>query len=658
MPDDVTIKVTLTAQFLKVGRGAGWVGSVGRFEAQAARKPEVQAELAALVKRAAEQRDLGSILRVGVAGGEVHVLHVRHDGRYEIVRAPLPAPGAWSEPRHHGPDVEGRGNAAEVFADRLERAHAEAPVASIPDAETALRLLAESVGVVADGEWRDVAQQTARAFSLARGEVEGVHRFAAESRQLAEMAMQGETPEGKALARLLGLRGSFNGRADPAETRREALVILAESEGQRFAQTLTEERCGCEGWLELVDRLICSDYDAEIQSRIDHGDLIEVDELEEKAADAEWQVNGPIDQAFAGAIERDELPDTADKAMTKLIAAKVQEALAEERQRAEDTDLDCRNAVLEHLDIEPAALESMAKDDLLAALQGREVFADLLGDDYEEGATVKRLATLLRDKFERLQVGAAVASPADVTLDDIVEATPQIRVWPRVGKGAHAVYASSAGLLLSVETHDLETTLISVDDLVAWDRSRTPEAHEPSLGGQLHAKQVRAMVDEALIIPAKVTEKQWLHDIEGVQVYLGEDGHWHIEHRGGHEVDTGWKRGDAVARACAIVNDARAVLLAQNPTELLLALSAAVRGLLRGQATIADVLLARDRCRAAIPTGHPHASSIDGLLAIVADHVDGHPLLRALERLHEELDNRALLPALPISVRALLNTED
>ena len=613
MPDDITIKVALEGQALKVGR-SGWTASVGRFEASADRKPDVAADLAAQVKRAVEQRDLGSILRVGVAGDEVHVLHVRHDGRYEIVRAPLPSPGEWSEPRHHGPDLEGRVNAVDVFADRLERA----PRAqTLPDVESALRLLAESVGVVAEGDWRSVAQRTAYAFARTRAEIEGAQQTNADSSKLAEMATAGESVEGRALARLLGLPGSFNGRAGPRQTQCEALAILAESEAQRFARTLTDERKNSSiGWLQLVDRMMRDDdIDDAIQARIKRDDLIEADDLEEKAAYLDWEDHGPMDKAIAACVEGESLPAMAEQEMAKYIAAKVEELVAQERETRDDSVIACRDAVMAHLSVGDKELDAMSEDDIAEALRANDILrgavADLLADDYVEHADSEELAELLRTKWERVLVGAA-----------------------------HHEQSARAPSLAGV----------------AWERSHRPEAQEPPIGEQLRPEQVRAIVDAALIIPAKVTEHRWLHDIEGVQVYLGEDSHWHVQHAGGHEVDTGWKREDAVARACEIVNDARAALPAQNPTELLLALSAAVRGLLRGQATIVDVVSAGDHCRAGIPAGHPHASSVDGLLAIVDPHVDGHPLLLALERLREELDNRALLPALPIGVRALLET--
>lgn len=60
-------------------------------------------------------------------------------------------------------------------------------------------------------------------------------------------------------------------------------------------------------------------------------------------------------------------------------------------------------------------------------------------------------------------------------------------------------------------------------------------------------------------------DRRYHHRIEAVpraaEVYLGEDGHWHVDLLGpgrpfDHRVRSDWRREDAVAVACAFVNGA------------------------------------------------------------------------------------------------------
>lgn len=531
-PKPITIKFAVEGLLASAGRG-NWTGSVGRFEASGSRKPDVIAELRQQVERAVTQRDLGSVLRVGVADGEVHVLASRYDGRYEITRSPLPEAGTWSEPRYTGPDVESRVNAGDVFVDRLERAHEGRDRRPVSTAESALRTLAASVGVQVDADdqtadWHEIAAQTARVFADARRETDGVQRFASESRALAELAGRGVTPEAQALARLLGLRGGFTGAADPDEVRREALAIVADMPGERFGGSLADARETRESALRALDALTKLDgLEDEIQLRIDNGELTHEDDLEKTFTDMEWPSNGFIDKAIAKAIEEDMLPDLTEKALAKHVEAKVQEAKDEWVDNVESAELAFRSHLRDALDA-PERDDTFvmarevcdaltARPSIGAVLNSKQVRAIVQADFdasvrvYEkrhlhdiEGAQVYLGEDNLwhvdfrgahyvdsgwkcQDAVERAcdLVNAAragesdrvIAPPADplpegTVLGDIIDDAPKVRVWPLVGKGVHAVYDSSVGPLLSVETNDLETTLVSVVDVLRWGRGK------------------------------------------------------------------------------------------------------------------------------------------------------------------------------------------
>lgn len=531
-PESVTIKFAVEGLLASAGRG-NWTGSVGRFEASGSRKPDVLADLRQQVERAVAQRDLGSVLRVGVADDEVHVLASRYDGRYEITRSPLPEPGMWSEPRRTGPDVESRVNATDVFVDRLERAHEGRDRRPVSTAEGALRTLAASVGVQVDADdpavdWHEVAAQTARVFADARREADGVQRFATESRALAELVGRGVTPEAQALARLLGLRGGFTGAADPDEVRREALAIVADMPGERFGGSLADARETRESALRALDALTkLNGLEDEIQLRIDNGELTHKDDLEKTFTDMEWPSNGFIDKAIAKAIEEDMLPDLTEKALAKHVEAKVQEAKDEWIDNDESAELAIRGHLRDALDA-PERDDTIvmarevcdaltARPSIGAVLNSKQVRAIVQADFdasvrvYEkrhlhdiEGAQVYLGEDNLwhvdfrgahyvdsgwkcQDAVERAcdLVNAAragesdrvIAPPADplpegTVLGDVIDDAPKVRVWPLVGKGVHAVYDSSVGPLLSIETNDIDATLVSVADVLRWGRGK------------------------------------------------------------------------------------------------------------------------------------------------------------------------------------------
>jgi hypothetical protein len=520
-PKPITIKFAVEGLLASAGRGR-WTGSVGRFEASGSRKPDVLADLRQQVERAVAQRDLGSVLRVGVADGEVHVLASRYDGRYEITRSPLPEAGMWSEPRHTGPDVESRVNAGDVFVDRLERAHEGRDRRPVSTAESALRTLAASVGVQVDADdstvdWHEIAAQTARVFADARRETDGVQRFASESRALAELAGRGVTPEAQALARVLGLRGGFTGTADPDEVRREALAIVADMPGERFGGSLADARETRESALRALDALTKLDgLEDEIQLRIDNGELTHEDDLEKTFTDMEWPSNGFIDKAIAKAIEDDTLPDLTEKALAKHVAEKLQEAKDEWIDNDESAELAIRSHLRDALDaperddtivMAREVCEALAKariktpidltsrrvrafaDSSLRSLrvyekrhlhdiEGAQVYLgedDLWHVDYR-GSHATSSDWKCQDAVGHAckLVNEARAKPMldDATIGDILDNAPRVRVWPLVGKGVHAVYDSSVGPLLSIETNDLETTLVSVSDVLAWGRGK------------------------------------------------------------------------------------------------------------------------------------------------------------------------------------------
>jgi len=462
-PEPVTIKFAVEGLLASAGRGR-WTGSVGRFEASGSRKPDVLADLRQQVERAVTQRDLGSVLRVGVADGEVHVLASRYDGRYEITRSPLPEAGMWSEPRHTGPDVESRVNAGDVFVDRLERAHEGRDRRPVSTAESALRTLAASVGVQVDADdqtvdWHEIAAQTARVFADARRETDGVQRFASESRALAELAGRGVTPEAQALARLLGLRGGFTGAADPDEVRREALAIVADMPGERFGGSLADARETRESALRALDALTKLDsLEDEIQLRIDNGELTHKDDLEKTFTDMEWPSNGFIDKAIAKAIEDDTLPDLTEKALAKHVEEKVQEAKDEwlESDAAVEGEIrDILQDVLAEGPVDPTKDPERKTVDM-----AHEVCEALV----KTWAGMPDYALVTRSNPTPL--------PEGTVLGDIIDNAPRVRVWPLIGKGVHAVYDSSVGPLLSIETNDLETTLVSVADVLRWGRGK------------------------------------------------------------------------------------------------------------------------------------------------------------------------------------------
>lgn len=527
-PESVTIKFAVEGLLASAGRG-NWTGSVGRFEASGSRKPDVLADLRQQVERAVAQRDLGSVLRVGVADDEVHVLASRYDGRYEITRSPLPEPGMWSEPRRTGPDVESRVNATDVFVDRLERAHEGRDRRPVSTAEGALRTLAASVGVQVDADdpavdWHEVAAQTARVFADARREADGVQRFATESRALAELVGRGVTPEAQALARLLGLRGGFTGAADPDEVRREALAIVADMPGERFGGSLADARETRESALRALDALTKLDgLEDEIQLRIDNGELTHKDDLEKTFTDMEWPANGFIDKAIAKAIEDDTLPDLTEKALAKHVAEKVQEAKDEWLESDAAVEGEIRDILQDALaegpvdptkdperktvDMAHEVCEALAKARVKAPidLTSRRVraFADsslrslrvyekrhlhdiegaqvYLGEDDLWHVDYRGSHTTASDWKCQDAVGHACklvnearAKPVldDTTIGDIIDNAPRVRVWPLVGKGVHAVYDSSVGPLLSIETNDIDATLVSVADVLRWGRGK------------------------------------------------------------------------------------------------------------------------------------------------------------------------------------------
>jgi len=461
-PEPVTIKFAVEGLLASAGRGR-WTGSVGRFEASGSRKPDVLADLRQQVERAVTQRDLGSVLRVGVADGEVHVLASRYDGRYEITRSPLPEAGMWSEPRHTGPDVESRVNAGDVFVDRLERAHEGRDRRPVSTAESALRTLAASVGVQVDADdqtvdWREVAVQTARVFVGVRREMGDVQRIASESRALAELAGRGVTPEAQALARLLGLRGGFTGAADPGEVRREALAIVADMPGERFGGSLADARATSQSALRALDALTKLDgLEDGMQLRIDNGELIDCDDFEETAAVREWTADGPIDKAIAQAIEDESLPETAGKALVKLIEEKVQ--------AAKDEWLESDAAV--EGEIRDILQDALAEGSVDPAKDPERKTVDMVHEVCEALAKTRS-----GEPDCAVTARAANPLPEGTALGDIIDNAPRVRVWPLVGKGVHAVYDSSVGPLLSIETNDLETTLVSVADVLRWGRGK------------------------------------------------------------------------------------------------------------------------------------------------------------------------------------------
>lgn len=522
-PEPVTIKFAVEGLLASAGRGR-WTGSVGRFEASGSRKPDVLADLRQQVERAVTQRDLGSVLRVGVADGEVHVLASRYDGRYEITRTKLPEAGEWHEPWRTGPDVESRINAVDVFVDRLERAHEGRDRRPVSTAEDALRTLAASVGLQVDADdiavdWREVAAQTARVFTDARHETDGVQRFASESRALAELAGRGVTPEAQALARLLGLRGGYTGAADPGEVRREALAIVADMPGERFGGSLADARKTSPSALRALDALTKLDgLEDEIQLRIDNGELTHKDDLEKTFTDMEWPSEGFVDKAIAKAIEDDTLPDLTEKALAKHVEEKVQAAKDEWIDNDESAEIAIRSHLRDALDaperddtivMAREVCEALAKarmkapidltsrrvrafaDSSLRSLrvyekrhlhdiEGAQVYLgedDLWHVDYHGSHATSsdwkcqdavghacKLVNEARDKPDPQHDGVAVG--------DIIDNVPRVRVWPLVGKGVHAVYDSSVGPLLSVETNDLDTTLVSVADVLRWGRGK------------------------------------------------------------------------------------------------------------------------------------------------------------------------------------------
>ena len=192
--------------------------------------------------------------------------------------------------------------------------------------------------------------------------------------------------------------------------------------------------------------------------------LIAPEDLEDAITEGgrEWVADGPLDKAIAASINEDSLPETADKALKKRIADAYSDLLSDIRERAvaagvpvpaEGAEIDWSEVLSEMLDAQVETDVEPTSDDEVE--ETRNALADLLGDDYTEGAPLPELAADVAAKYQR-------------TLDAYSHAQEQnarlVREGAEMRQTLDAAYAHSDKLLATSETRGHKSDCKLVQD--------------------------------------------------------------------------------------------------------------------------------------------------------------------------------------------------
>lgn len=392
----LTIKVPVRVGRVIGRRNETHVAGVGRFATEAGPLSTRLGELGIAIAQAIEKPDLGEIIAWRVAGERLVLLHSRHDGRYQVVSGLLEV----GKPDH----CHGDSDTPESGRTRLEAALSPAP-SRRGDREAhveAFRQLALSIGVDPRGEWPSVAQRIGMQIADWRSRIEE-SGLACLADLLSQAAEQRElSPEGAALARLLGVR------RDPVVVRREALAVMTSTMTSRWSATLADLRRRGEDAAATVDRIAAElGNAATLQARLD--DMIASDDVEATIVESDWTLNGPLDELIARRIAGLQ----ADAAETDAFAENslAEKALAERIKREIAAAADgCL----------PADAHQALRDDLAAALNDAEAAESDRGTSDLAGEVITALGEA---RVQLAEVRAVVSGDAWVKTTGELAAT-------------------------------------------------------------------------------------------------------------------------------------------------------------------------------------------------------------------------------------------
>lgn len=249
MTTDTTITIKMPVEICKRSYPKGWRARIGAHDVEGERKPDVLADLRTRVEQALVVRDAGKVSRVAVVGDTVYVLACDASGRWGCTSGKLNDDGLadkgmanLSTPeRWHGNSADGVDAAAHFhkYIIDLRKRHAVCEQARPLHDETS-RLL--HILAATGQDTTHVSSETSERLAVITGfAVAGMRADldAANARDRVDAqvsAGQGMSPEGLALARLLGLHGDDL----PARVAAAASNILASTCASKWSGTFND----------------------------------------------------------------------------------------------------------------------------------------------------------------------------------------------------------------------------------------------------------------------------------------------------------------------------------------------------------------------------------------------------------------------------------